>query len=296
MKLRVAFTLIELLVVIAIIGILSGLIVVSMSGITNKANIAKYQVFSNSLKNSLMLNLVSEWKLDQINYPAAGQTPDVWSGNTGVLKENGYAGACDATHCPQLQTSDCISGNCLSFNGNDYTDCGSGTSLNVANAITVEVWVKTSVNSGAQVIISRDNDWFLSKSSSAYNFQIRNSSNVLVTPGATETSADWLYIVGTYTADSNVKIYINGSLKQALAQAGPIRVSGLPTTIGGQYAWHTDGTYYDYFFNGYIDNVRLYSEAIPAFQIEERYYAGLNRLLANGDISKEEYTKRILID
>jgi prepilin-type N-terminal cleavage/methylation domain-containing protein len=47
-----AFTLIELLVVIAIIGILSGLIVVSMGGVTQKANIAKAQVFSNSLKNA----------------------------------------------------------------------------------------------------------------------------------------------------------------------------------------------------------------------------------------------------
>ena len=44
---QLAFTLIELLVVIAVIGILSGLIVVSMSGVTNKATIAKAQVFSN---------------------------------------------------------------------------------------------------------------------------------------------------------------------------------------------------------------------------------------------------------
>jgi prepilin-type N-terminal cleavage/methylation domain-containing protein len=52
----IAFTLIELLVVIAIIGILSGLIVVTMNGVTQKANIAKAQVFSNSLRNALMLN------------------------------------------------------------------------------------------------------------------------------------------------------------------------------------------------------------------------------------------------
>ena len=48
-----AFTLIELLVVIAIIGILSGLIVVTMSGVTQKARIAKAQAFSNSLRNAL---------------------------------------------------------------------------------------------------------------------------------------------------------------------------------------------------------------------------------------------------
>ncbi|MDD5569203.1 MAG: prepilin-type N-terminal cleavage/methylation domain-containing protein [Candidatus Pacebacteria bacterium] len=40
-----AFTLIELLVVIAIIGILSGLIIVGMSGATQKATIAKRRLF-----------------------------------------------------------------------------------------------------------------------------------------------------------------------------------------------------------------------------------------------------------
>jgi prepilin-type N-terminal cleavage/methylation domain-containing protein len=59
-----AFTLIELLVVIAIIGILSALIIVGMSSTTQKATIAKAQVFSNSLRNSLMNNLISEWKFN----------------------------------------------------------------------------------------------------------------------------------------------------------------------------------------------------------------------------------------
>ena len=69
--LKTAFTLIELLVVIAIIGILSGLIVVSMSGVTEKANIAKSQVFSNSLRNSLMINTVSQYNFNDSNLQEA---------------------------------------------------------------------------------------------------------------------------------------------------------------------------------------------------------------------------------
>ena len=64
MNKRTAFTLIELLVVIAIIGILSGLIIVSVSGAAQKATIAKAQIFSNSLRNSLMMNMVAEFKLE----------------------------------------------------------------------------------------------------------------------------------------------------------------------------------------------------------------------------------------
>ncbi|MFA5432192.1 MAG: prepilin-type N-terminal cleavage/methylation domain-containing protein [Candidatus Paceibacterota bacterium] len=50
-----AFTLIELLVVIAIIGILSGLIVVSMNGATNSANDAKRKANISTISKALMV-------------------------------------------------------------------------------------------------------------------------------------------------------------------------------------------------------------------------------------------------
>jgi prepilin-type N-terminal cleavage/methylation domain-containing protein len=100
--LKQAFTLIELLVVIAIIGILSGLIVVSMSGVTQKATIAKAQVFSNSLRNSLMLNLISEWKLD-------GNANDSWSGgNNGTWYGSEEGTNTSANYRP---SDECVSGN-----------------------------------------------------------------------------------------------------------------------------------------------------------------------------------------
>ena len=104
---------------IAIIGILSGSIVVALGGITSKANIAKSQVFSNSLRNALMSNLISEWKLDQVGVPGANQTPDNWAGNTGTLADGSTCSSIAPIHCPQLQTANCISGSCLSFDGTD---------------------------------------------------------------------------------------------------------------------------------------------------------------------------------
>jgi uncharacterized protein (TIGR02145 family)/prepilin-type N-terminal cleavage/methylation domain-containing protein len=50
-----AFTLIELLVVIAIIGILSGLIVVSMNGATNSANDAKRKANIDTIRKALII-------------------------------------------------------------------------------------------------------------------------------------------------------------------------------------------------------------------------------------------------
>ena len=77
-----SFTLIEILVVIVIIGILSAFIIVSMVGVSDKARIAKSQAFANSLRNSLLINLVSEWKLNDGSGTTAS---DSWSANTGTL-------------------------------------------------------------------------------------------------------------------------------------------------------------------------------------------------------------------
>jgi hypothetical protein len=40
------------------------------------------------------------------------------------------------------------------------------------------------------------------------------------------------------------------------------------------------------------DDVRIYNAVIPISQIKEQYYAGLNKLLANGAITKDEYLLR----
>ncbi|MFA5431278.1 MAG: type II secretion system protein [Candidatus Paceibacterota bacterium] len=111
--LKTAFTLIELLVVIAIIGILSGLIVVSMSGVTEKANIAKSQVFSNSLRNSLMINTVSQYNFNDISdakigtNPVAADIKDSWGSNNGTSVGGN----------PIIRGgSDCVTGKCMEFN------------------------------------------------------------------------------------------------------------------------------------------------------------------------------------
>ena len=145
-----AFTLIELLVVIAIIGILSGLIVVAMGGMTQKASIAKSQIFSNSLKNSLMLNLVSEWKFDESTTAINGTTiQDSWS--------SGYNGTLSSIGDPAVNkvSTDCVSGKCLSFDGvDDYVDLGAYSSLpNLQfgkGSFTIGAWAKTS--SGGVII------------------------------------------------------------------------------------------------------------------------------------------------
>ncbi len=48
-----------------------------------------------------------------------------------------------------------------------------------------------------------------------------------------------------------------------------------------------------YMWNGFIDDVRIYDAALSSSRIKQNYIAGLNSMLANGSLSKEEYNQKI---
>jgi prepilin-type N-terminal cleavage/methylation domain-containing protein len=288
--LKQAFTLIELLVVIAIIGILSGLIVVTMSGATQKAIIARSQVFSNSLRNSLMANLVSEWKFDGSGLndgdtATTVYTQDNWGSNP-VTTIGGT---------PKVYSgSNCISGSCLYFDGSSSI-YSTANSLIPSQAIyTIEGWLKipssvSGTTSISFVVLSSSGG--LPRFSPCYNTSCKpllylSASNFKY--GVSDLRDDkWHHIVfvvtGSAAADiTNDKIYIDGKIESS----GSTSSSAVPTLPNGNL-------YIGNAFTGYIDGVRIYSEALPTSQIQQQYYLGLNNLLNNGSISKEEYLSRI---
>lgn len=283
-KVQIAFTLIELLVVIAIIGILSGLIIVGMSGMTQSANMAKAKVFSNSLRGALMMNLVSEWRLD-------GDASDLWGDNEG-------------TAVGTTISTDCVSGSCYSFNG----AVGSPQYINLTNSTSIDTQSKTiglwfnSTNGGEsqKSIIGRVYDngpndsrgyfiWLSSGNTlhacvgdSTANF-VDASKSGLIVPGK------WFYVTMTHdysSAVNNLKLYIDGIMYDQKTITGYSSYSN-NTALG-----RASG--FDYFyFLGKIDEVRYFKAALTTSQVKEQYYAGLNSLFVYGQIDKEEYSKRM---
>jgi prepilin-type N-terminal cleavage/methylation domain-containing protein len=285
-----AFTLIELLVVIAIIGILSGLIIVSMGGVTQKATIAKAQVFSNSLRNALMLNLVSEWKFDGLGVSdgstaTTAYTQDSWSGGNN----------CTIVGTPTVYSgSNCINGSCLKFNGStDYLNCGSGANLRNHTSESIFVWVNLSAYTATYRTIVDTGYW-----NASYGTLINPNPNVntvlIALKNSTGTTASesisfnpntWMYI-GFSWDGSTITYY-----KDGVSYGTPDSFSGTMTNNGNNlFIGGSPGTY---FFGGLIDEVRIYNAARPTSQIKEQYYAGLNNLLAKGGITNEEYQNRI---
>lgn len=286
--LKQAFTLIELLVVIAIIGILSGLIVVSMSGVTDKATIAKAQVFSNSLRNSLMLNLVAEYKFNV-------DGSDAWGGNNATL--NGAT----------IVSSGCLNQSCLNVVGGgvSYASVADNAALDTiwssSHNFTLEAWINSVFyNTDYQGIINKRNSNYFSASPGG--LFISNDGNTLYFLIGTGNDAEtytsityslaslhnkWVHVVGTANG-SQMKLYINGVMvgtPTSFSQNPP--ANNDPLVIGSFAASVRS-------FNGKIDDVRLYNAAIPVSKVQEHYYLGLNSLLTSGQIDKEEYASRLM--
>lgn len=288
MRLRIqyAFTLIELLVVIAIVGILSGLIVVGMSSSVKSANIAKAQIFSASLRDSLLMSLASEWKFDgptTANNPAtSNDVLDTW----GTYN-------CTIYGAPVVYSgSSCIYGSCLKFNGaGDYLACG-GPSLN--DNVTLSAWFNASNANPEQIVITKWN--YQALDISLLGNQLRGA--VVTNDGATShwysgaggTLNNNTWYLGTITFKSSIGgiLYLNGTKVATIATDGyPLR--SLVTS-----GWIGRNNYTpEHYFAGLIDETRLFKDAIPDSGIKQEYFTGLNRLLANDNISKEEYNNRI---
>jgi prepilin-type N-terminal cleavage/methylation domain-containing protein len=286
LKTEKAFTLIELLVVVAIVGILAGLAVVNMSGATEAARIAKLKVYSNSIRSSMMGNRVSEWRFDE---GAGTTTADTVGTNIGTLANFNFD-----TASGWRSGSSCVSGGCLQFDGvNDYVSGGSAASLNITDAITLEAWIKRISLDGTSLgIVSKD-------ATGGYVFLLSYTADddklefvfpgVLASGGSTKTVADtnWHHVVVTVSklgGSSSVKFYVDGVFDVE-------RITG--TTITGAPAASVQIGKRGGYFNGLLDEVRVYSAALTASAVHDQYLVGLDKFLANGQITQQDYQQRL---
>ncbi|MFA5208590.1 MAG: LamG-like jellyroll fold domain-containing protein [Candidatus Paceibacterota bacterium] len=282
---RKAFTLIELLVVIAIIGILSGMIVISMGGSTDKATIAKSQVFFNSLRAGLMSNISAEWKFDEGSGTNAQDT--WWKTANGTITNATY------------NTTSCVYSSCLNFDGTAYVTVAHNNAPAFTSAMTAMGWVKGV--SQSKIIIGQ---WDDSSQRSWIIYSAADKLRVMLSVDGANISKDYMsttsiafdnkwHLVGfTYNAGT-LTLYIDGAVVAATTSVdgtcNSLFNSSANLTIGCGLSGGTPV----HLFIGSIDDTRLFNAQIPTSQIQEQYYAGLNNLLASGEISADEYSQRI---
>jgi len=290
-----SFTLIEILVVIVVIGIISSFIIVGLSSVSDKANIAKGQVFSNSLRNSLLMNLVSEWKLD-------GNANDSWGINNGTWHGSGGSYA-----SPSWRTSsECVSGGCLAFDGtDDYINCGNNVLIGY-NSFTFSFWAKTSRNSVIQSVLRRN----ASITGLELQFQIPRSGTAnalfIVTNSSYPTGFIYRYVdpnTSNTNTINNKWHYFVGSCDRSQHKPPDVYFDGV----------FSNGAYYGYcdqlidniqpdafmiggngsYFQGLIDEVIVYNSATSIVNVQSNYFSDINKLFKNKGIVLNEFNQRL---
>ncbi|PIZ48108.1 hypothetical protein COY32_00550, partial [candidate division WWE3 bacterium CG_4_10_14_0_2_um_filter_41_14] len=213
---------------------------------------------------------VGWWKMDE----GQGQTIYDWSGNSnhGTLSLNGSPATSTAW---QVQTG-CKVGKCLSFDGtDDYASIGS--SLSITGEATVSAWIKPgTVAAGAKVIAGDSNS---GNTTQQLSLQINNTAgkvsgkwgnSTIITSNKGLLADTWYYVTLTRGGSTGVwtaKLYINGVLDNTATTAtNPSSVSSWSIARNGAAS--------SGYFQGKIDDVKIYNYARSPQQVKEDYNAG----------------------
>jgi hypothetical protein len=166
-------------------------------------------------------------------------------------------------------------GSALSFDGvNDWVTVGDSATLDLTNGLTIEAWVRPSVVSGWETVVMKERgvgnlayalysaDGTVAQGGADGPAGYANIGNVhrSVRQAAALPLGAWTHIATTYDG-ANQRIYVNGALVASRGQTGNVSVTASPLRIGGNAAWAGE------FFQGLIDEVRVYNRALGATEI-----------------------------
>ncbi len=262
------FTLIEILVVIAILGILVTIVTaIGLKGRERARRAAALQ-FSATVHNTLGAYLVGEWKFEGDVKDTSG------NGNNGTIYGN-PVWQCEKEDTPGGR------GCSLEFDGDDWVTVPASRSLNInKKALTVEAWIKPSEISAIYgTIMYKRNGTFLFR----HRHMASNDTLLFIMYDATSGwcyfkqdypyRAGWRHLVVTYNG-SDIKAYADGKeFATSLTCTQSFRENlNEPLVIA-----NTNPDDEEFSFTGYIDNIRIYEEALTSAQIRKLYVEGAEK-------------------
>lgn len=156
-------------------------------------------------------------------------------------------------------------GKALSFDGvNDWVTVKDAASLDLTTGMTLEAWVYPTVfPSYWRSILQKEIDSYYLMAGSNLDTPAAGgtytSGNQNVYAGSSLPVNTWTHLAVTYDSAS-VRLYINGALVANKAQTAPLTTSTGALRIGGSQA-------YGEFFQGRIDEARIYNRALSAAEI-----------------------------
>ena len=187
---------------------------------------------------------------------------------TGTTVTDGSGNGNDGTINGATWTSAGQSGNALSFSGTrSRVTIPDSASLDLTTGMTLEAWVNPStVDSAWRDVIYKGDDNYYLEATSSHNAApggggTFNGTDGAATFGTAPLAANtWTHLAVTYDG-AMVRLYVNGVQVASGAQTGDILTSANALQIGGD-------SFYGQYFQGMIDEVRVYSVALTAAQIQ----------------------------
>jgi fibronectin type 3 domain-containing protein len=160
-------------------------------------------------------------------------------------------------------------GGALSFGGmRDWVTVPDAPSLDLTDSMTLEAWVRPVALGGIWRTV------FIKEQPGDLVYALYAGTDTSVPDGVTFTNGAeqqalgsaqiplnaWTHLATTYDG-ATLRLYVNGALAGSTAASGPMPDSDGPLRIGGNAVW---GEYFD----GLIDELRIYSRALSATEIQ----------------------------
>ncbi|MCK4342549.1 MAG: LamG domain-containing protein, partial [Phycisphaerae bacterium] len=162
-----------------------------------------------------------------------------------------------------------VSGFALLFDGtDDYIDCGSDATLDIVDEITISAWIKTS-DSSRQSIVSKmpggsahPANYHIGVKPEPY-FEHTDGEWHIYSSSHNVCDGEWHHVTAVVKSGHWWKVYVDGALSAGDETTYMLQ----PTTAAlqiGQWPLYVP----DRSFNGVIDEVRIYSRALGADEVQ----------------------------
>ena len=161
-------------------------------------------------------------------------------------------------------------------------------SLNPASALTAEAWIRITAYGFYPSVMSKGNVGNYAESYALFvdpsgvlaflvNTDGTSGGRGMVITGPVIPLNTWVHVAGTYDG-TTVKSYLNGVLVGSVPHAGTINQLPNDVLIGKSDRTSTPSPYLDSFFNGEIDEVRIWNRTLGVNEVLASAQAGLRGL------------------